>query len=149
MAGVLASTQTITSVNSTYVLSVPIMGLSFALQQYSAGRAFDIEDLQIAEARMGVDGYLAAGYTPKPVMQTISLEANSKSRAIMTSIHEFIKQQREIVYCEGVITLPSIGQVYTLNRGIFYRLTPMVGSETVLKPFNFNILWENVTPSSI
>ena len=44
MAGVLASTQTITSVNSTYVLSVPIMGLSFALQQYSAGRAFDIED---------------------------------------------------------------------------------------------------------
>ena len=59
MAGILASTQTITAANSTFVLAVPAMGLTFSLQQFSAGRMFDIDDFQLSETRVGVDGYLA------------------------------------------------------------------------------------------
>ena len=148
MAGILASTQTITAANSTFVLAVPAMGLTFSLQQVSAGRMFDIDDFQLSETRVGVDGYLAAGYTPQPIVQTISLEANSLSRPMIASIAEYVKMQREIVYVEGVITLPAIKTIYTMTRGVFSRLTPMVGAGTVLNPTTFQIIWEQVVPST-
>ena len=67
---------------------------------------------------------------------------------MIASIAEYVKMQREIVYVEGVITLPAIKTIYTMTRGVFSRLTPMVGAGTVLNPTTFQIIWEQVVPST-
>ena len=139
---------TITSANSVFTIVVAsLFPAPVQLQGYATDKAFMTEALDLAEVQMGVDGRMTAGYTPNPTKQTITLQADSPSRFIFTTISEAMKAAREVFYISGTITLPSTGESFALTRGILTTIKQVPDAQKVLQPMDFVITWERVTPS--
>jgi hypothetical protein len=96
---------------------------------------------------MGVDGRMTAGYTPNPVRQTISLQADSPSKQIFTAIANAMKAAREVFYISGTIDLPSTGESFVCTRGILQAVKPLPDAGKVLQPMDFMIVWESINPT--
>lgn len=139
---------TITSANSVFTISVPgLFPVPQQLQGYSAERAWNTDNVDLAEVQMGVDGRMTAGYTPNPVRQTISLQADSPSKGIFTSIARATKSSREVFYISGTIDLPSTGESFVCTRGILQAVKPLPDAGKVLQPMDFMIVWESINPT--
>jgi hypothetical protein len=144
------SDTTITSANSVFTISVPnLFPAPVQLEGYSADRAWNTDGQDLAEVQMGVDGRMTAGYVPNPVRQTISLQADSPSKAIFNAIARTMKATREIFYITGSITLPSTGETFTCLRGVLQNFKPVPDAGKVLQPMDFMIVWESVNPTLI
>ena len=77
----------ITAANSVFTITVPgLYNAPVTLENYAADRAFETDARELAETAMSIDGYLNAGWIPNPVMQTISLAANSESALVFEGI---------------------------------------------------------------
>ena len=141
---------TITSANSVFTIVVPgLFPIPQQLRGYAADKAFVTDALELAEVQMGVDGRMTAGFTPNPVKQTVSLQADSPSKAIFAAILQAMKTAREVFYISGSITLPSTGEVFTLTRGILTTAKQIPDAQKVLQPMDYSITWESVNPSVI
>jgi hypothetical protein len=81
------NSQDITSANAQIVLICEtVVPVGVLLQQASVDTWAASDAIQVAETRMGVDGYMAAGVTPNIVPVTITLEANSPSKRVLDMI---------------------------------------------------------------
>jgi hypothetical protein len=142
--------DSITSANSVFTISVPgLFPVPQQLRGYSAEKAWNSDNLDLAEVQMGVDGRLTAGYTPNPVKQTISLQADSPSKHIFNSIANATKAARNIYYISGTIDLPSTGESFICTRGVLQAVKPLPDAAKVLQPMEFMIVWESVNPTLI
>lgn len=141
-------TQTITSANSVFMLVVAgLFPAPVRIEGYSSDKAFATEALPLAETMMGVDGKLSAGYTPNPVKQTISLQADSPSKSIFAAIVQATKSAREVYFLSGSIALPATGESFTLTRGVLTVTKQIPDANKVLQPVEFEITWESVDRS--
>lgn len=146
----MAKDTTITSANSVFTLAAAgVFPVPQNLVGYSSDKAFATDALDLAEVQMGVDGRMTAGYTPNPVKQTISLQADSPSRDLMTTLIQFIKTQREIVYLTGSIVLPATGESFSCIRGVLTNVKQIPDANKVLQPVDFTITWESINRSLI
>jgi len=139
---------TITSANSVFTLVVPsLYPVPVQLSGYSSDRAFTTESVVLAEVQMGVDGRMTAGFTPNPVTQTITLQADSPSKDLFTAMLQYIKTAREIFWINGSIILPSTGESFTMTRGILTNAKQIPDAQKVLQPMDYVITWESVNRS--
>lgn len=139
---------TITSANSVFTLVVAgLFPSPVQLQGYSSDRAFTTDAITLSEVQMGVDGRMTAGYTPMPITQTITLQADSPSRDIFTAIIQATKTAREVYYISGSIALPSTGESFSLIRGILTTGKQIPDANKVLAPVDFQITWQSVDRS--
>lgn len=139
---------TITSANSVFTIVVPgLFPAPVQLRGYSSDRAFTTEAVDLAEVQMGVDGRMTAGFTPNPVKQTITLQADSPSKDIFTAVIQAMKTAREVFYISGSISLPSTGESFTLTRGILVNAKQIPDAQKVLQPVDYVITWESVNRS--
>lgn len=139
---------TITSANSVFTLVVPgLYPVPVQLQGYASDRAFTTDAIDLAEVQMGVDGRMTAGYTPNPVRQTITLQADSPSKDIFTAMIQATKVAREIFYISGTVTLPSTGEAYMMTRGVLTSGKQIPDVQKVLQPVDYIITWESVNRS--
>lgn len=139
---------TITSANSVFTISVAgLFPSPQQLQGYAAEKAWSTESVELAEVQMGVDGRMTSGFTPVPVKQTISLQADSPSKAIFNSIAAATRAARDIYYITGTISLPSTGESFTCNRGVLQNFKPVPDAAKVLQPMDFAITWESISPT--
>jgi hypothetical protein len=142
------SDTTITSANSVFTLTIPsLFPVPVQLQGYAADRAFTTEATQMAEIQMGVDGRMTAGYTPMPVKQTITLQADSPSKDIFTILVTAMKTAREVFYLNGNISLPSTGETFAMTRGILDTAKQVPDAQKVLQPLDYTITWKRVDRS--
>ena len=140
--------STITSANS--VLTLVVAGLfpvPVQLKGYASDKAFTTEAVDLAEVQMGVDGRMTAGFVPNPVKQTITLQADSPSKDIVTAVIQAMKTAREVFYISGSISLPSTGESFTLTRGILTNAKQIPDAQKVLQPVDYVITWESVNRS--
>lgn len=141
---------TLTSANSVLMLGV---GLVFPVPQkiegYATDDAFAFEAVQLAQAVMGVDGYMSAGFTPQPVVQTISIQADSRSKFIFEAWMAAMKTSREVFYSNGTLAIPSIERKYTLQRGVLTQAPMVPTARSILQPMTFQITWQNVSPALV
>jgi len=141
---------TITSANSVFTITVPgLFPAPVQLQGYSSDRAFTSDALVLSEVQMGVDGRMTAGYTPAPTVQTVTLQADSPSRDIFTTIIQASKTAREVYYISGSISLPSTGEAFSLVRGVLTTAKQIPDANKVLAPVDFQITWQSVDRSLI
>jgi len=141
---------TISMANSVFTISVPnLFPAPVQLEGYSAERAWNTDGVDLAEVQMGVDGRMTAGYVPNPVRQTISLQADSPSKAIFNAIARAMKAAKEVYYITGSITLSSTGETFTCLRGVLQNFKPVPDAAKVLQPMDFMIVWESVNPTLI
>lgn len=142
--------RTLTAANSVFALSVAgLFNAPVVLDGYSADGAFAADSVATAEARMGVDGKLAAGYTPNPVKMKITLEANSLSVDIFEQWSEAQRTAREIYYADATVDLPALGKSYTLTKGVLTMNKPFPDAKKVLGPIEVEVTWESSSPNFI
>lgn len=140
--------KTITSANSIFTLTIPgLFQAPVQLMGYSTDRAFATDAVQMAEAQMGVDGRLSAGYTPSPIVQTITLQADSPSRDIFSTLITAMDTAREVYWLNGTISLPATGESYSMIRGVLVNAKAIPDAQRVLAPIDYMITWESVTRS--
>lgn len=138
----------ITSANSVFTVTVPgLFPAPVQLRGYSADKAFSADAVDLAEVQMGVDGRMTAGFVPNPVKMTVSLQADSPSKDIFTSMIEAMKTAREVFYISGTIALPSTGEVFTMVRGILTNAKQIPDAQKVLQPMDYVITWESINRS--
>lgn len=152
--------STITSANSSLILTPRLAGLlsgllpalagvGFAVQGYASDDAFAVDTVDAAEARMGVDGRMSAGYLPRMTKQTITLQADSPSIKTFETLIGAQDTVREVIFLDGILTLPSIETSYALSKGVLTRLTPIPPAKRVLEPVSYELTWELVQPAPV
>ena len=137
--------RSITSADSVFSISSADFALAATiLEGYAADAAFAMENADTAETMLGVDGKLSAGWIPRSYKQTITLQADSKSRKVFDGLVTAQDATRQIFRLNGVITLPGNQYSYTLTRGVLKNYTAMPTAQRVLQPLTFVIEWESV-----
>ena len=137
--------RSITSADSTFVLSSSDFALAATiLEGYAADAAFAMDNADTAETMLGVDGKLSAGWIPRSYNQTITLQADSKSRALFDALVTAQDATRNVFRLNGVINLPGNQYNYNLTRGVLKNYTAMPTAQKVLQPLTFVIEWEKV-----
>jgi hypothetical protein len=139
----------ITSANAVLTIAPRAAGLigaggAFTVEGFASDSAFMADDVDIAEARMGVDGKMSVGYTPYIVKQTITLQADSPSIALFEAIVGAQNTLRAPVILDQVLAIPSIQKSYVFTKGAMTRLTPFPPGKRVLEPVNYELSWELV-----
>lgn len=142
--------RSITSADSVFSISSADFALAATiLEGYAADASFAMENADTAETMLGVDGKLSAGWVPRSYNQTITLQADSKSRAVFDALVMAQDVSRQIFRLNGVVTLPGNQYSYTLSRGVLKNYTAMPTAQRVLQPMTFVIEWERVLPVPI
>lgn len=137
--------RTITSADSTFVISSADFALAATiLEGYAADAAFAMDNADTAETSLGVDGKLSAGWVPRSYNQTITLQADSSSRALIDLLVAGQDAARTVFRLNGVITLPGNQYTYSLSRGVLKNYTAVPTAQRTLQPMTFVIEWEKV-----
>lgn len=140
----------ITSANSSFILTASsVFPAPQALEGYAADDAFMADAVDQAEVIMGVDGKLSAGFTPNPVKITVAIQADSKSINVFDAIVTAQQAGRDVIFLDGVISLPSIGKSYTLTKGVIQNANVMPDAKKTLQPQKYVLMFERVVRSLI
>jgi len=134
----------ITSANATVALSVNGL-FAVNLQQFSADSSFTSDTIQTAETRMGVDGKMVAGYTPAIKTVTINLEASSPSMTFLNLLRQAQETNQKPYECQMVISIPSIGKVYSLSKGVLQSYKGLPDGQNVLSPTQWVFHFEGMS----
>ncbi len=144
------SDMDITSANAKVILTVTNLYPSgVEIQNFATDGSWAVDDAVVAEARMGVDGHLAAGYTPTPRTVTLTLEANSPSLAVMRNIIESMQLNKCIYECSMQITIPSQAKEFRLAKGVLLQGHAIPDGKKVLDPTTWQFVFESCKTSSI
>lgn len=142
--------RSITSADSTFVISSADFALAATiLEGYAADAAFAMDNSDTAETSLGVDGKLSAGWVPRTYNQTITLQADSPSRAVFDALVAAQDATRNVFRLNGVINLPGNQYSYNLTRGVLKNYKAMPDAQRTLQPLTFVIEWERVLPVPI
>lgn len=138
----------ITAANAVFIVSVPLLlPTPQQLQGFAADDIFDFDDIDAGDLIMGVDGVLSAGmiFAMKP--QNISLQADSASNASLFDAWFAGEQAATAKFAaQGQITLPNVGQAWTLINGYLSRYKPVPDAKKLLQPRKYRITWQTIVP---
>lgn len=140
--------NTITSSNSVFTLAVnSVLPVPQLLQGYAVDDAFDTEEVETADAQMGVDGVLSAGYTPYITPMTVHFQAASPSIQVFETWLGAMDAANEVFFAQASITAPSLGKAWTFTNGVLTRVRKVAPAKKVFAPQAFTIKWEQVEVS--
>ena len=138
----------ITSANAVVALSVDKL-FSVNLENFSADSSFTTDTVQAAETRMGVDGHMAAGFTPAIKTVTINLEAGSPSHTYLQLLRQAQEVNLKPYKVQMVVSIPSIGKRYTLSNGVLQSYKDMPDGQTVLSPTQWVFHFESMSAEGL
>lgn len=140
----------ITSANAEAILTVEeIYPEGIQLQMFGTDQAVAMDAIDISETRKGVDGKLVGGYVPTIYPVTITLEASSPSHTSLASVWEAMATNKRVYACNLVVTVPSIGVVYTWSVGIMKNGAPFPSLLKVLSPTTWSFDFQDFEHSEI
>lgn len=136
----------ITSANSVAIMTVEeLYPNGFQLQQFASDSAISQGDMTVAETRMGVDGYMVAGFTPNIKSLTTAFEASSPSIEYINNILQAMEQNRRVYRITLVVTVPSIDKTFTYSGGVLKSGKLLPDIKKVLDPITYGWDFEKVT----
>ena len=138
----------ITSANATVAVSVESL-FSVTLENFSADSSFTSDTIQAAETRMGVDGHLAAGFTPAIKTVTINLEAGSPSATFLQLLVQAQETKLKPYKVQMVISVPSIGKRYSFSNGVLQSYKDIPDGQNVLSPTQWVFHFEGLSVESL
>lgn len=137
--------QDITSANATAILTVDgLYPAGFPLLMFGADAALNQDTVQVTDTRMGVDGFMVAGYTPSIKVVTITLEAASPSRTYLMNYWRAMETARKPFKCTLVCTLPAIFAVYTWTDGVLREGSSFPSMAQLLEPTTWTFHFANL-----
>lgn len=125
----------ITSANAKCFLTIEeLFPAGVLLQNYATDQAVDQDERQISIVRMGVDGHMAAGWTPQPHIIHFTFEANSPSLTYIRALAKYMETQKKIVRLGLAINIPSISTSFMFSNGILTNAKDFPALKQVLDP---------------
>lgn len=135
----------ITSANATAVIRFEeVYPSGIYLQMFAVDTAISLEESDITETRIGVDGYMVAGYTPQIFPVTVNLEAASPSFTALATVWNYMRTRRTIYDTTLTITAPSIRRAFTFSTGVMKSGVPFSGLSTILDPTSWVFHFQNL-----
>lgn len=142
--------MSITSANAVLMLGVTgLFPTPQQIQGFAADDIYDTETLEVGETMMGVDGFLSGGFVYNPVVQGISLMADSSSAAFFDAWVAAERVIRDKYPAFGTIFLQGTGKKYAMTRGFLTSAPVLPDAKKVLQPRKFTIRWERVLPAPV
>ena len=138
----------ITSANAVVAISVESL-FSVNLENFSADSSFTTDTVQAAETRMGVDGHMAAGFTPAIKTITINLEAGSPSTEYMQLLRQVQEVNMKPYKVNMVISIPSIGKRYTFSEGVLQSYKDLPDGQNFLSPTQWVFHFEGMSAEGL
>ena len=138
----------ITSANATVAVSVGGL-FSVNLENFSADSSFTSDTVQAAETRMGVDGHMAAGFTPAIKTVTINLEAGSPSTEYMQLLRQAQEVNMKPYKVQLVVSIPSIKKRYTFSEGVLQSYKDLPDGQNVLSPTQWVFHFEGMSAEGL
>lgn len=139
----------ITSANAVFTLTIPgVFSAPQQLQGFDVDSAFDVEAVDTAETKIGVDGQGSGGLIFNMVPMTVHIQADSASVLIFETWLSAQKGVLQIFPASGSIIMPSIGRKYTLSQGYLKRPQQMSSAQRVLAARPFVIDWTTINPAN-
>ena len=117
----------------------------FRSNNFSTDQAVDQSEDTIAETRMGVDGYMAAGYVPSIKAVTIQFEAASPSVQYLNNLYLASQKNRRTYEITLVVKVPSVNKTYTYSGGVLKTGKLLPGLKKVLDPVSYGFDFEKVS----
>lgn len=125
----------ITSANAKCFLTIEeLFPAGVLLQNYATDQAVDQDERQISIVRMGVDGHMAAGWTPQPHIIHFTFEANSPSLTYIRALAKYMETQKKIVRLGLAINIPSISTSFMFSNGVLTNAKDFPALKQVLDP---------------
>lgn len=141
---------TITSANSVLMLGIAnLFNVPIQIQGFATDDAFAINDVDMAETMMGVDGHLSAGWIPMAKTLDITLQADSASNDFFDAWIAAEATAREKYKANGSILLSGTGRLYVLTTGYLKVGSVMPASKKVLQPRKFSIEFQDISRAPV
>lgn len=141
---------TITSANSVLMLGISnLFNIPIQIQGFAADDAFTLEDVDMAETMMGVDGKLSGGWIPVVKSLEITLQADSASNDFFDAWIAAETVAREKYKSNGSILLQGTGRLYVLTNGFLKKGNLMPPAKKVLQPRKFTIEFEGIAGAPV
>ncbi len=142
--------RTITSANAVLILTIPgVFDSGVRIQGFATDDIFGTDPIATTEARMGVDGNLAAGKIFNPVKMKLHIEANSPSVDVFEAWNAAEEQLRETISCTGTLEMPGVGKSFDLTNGYLTSFKSLPDAKKTAQPVEHEITWERVQPAPI
>lgn len=137
----------ITAADAVVMLSIPpIFTTPQQLQGFAADDVYDVPTIKSVETVMGVDGVLSAGFVYVPVIQEITLQADSASNAIFDQWWAQMQAAKDVYTAQGLIRLPAISSKFIQTDGYLTGYKPAPGAKKLLQPRKYEITWNSIVP---
>lgn len=116
----------------------------FQLELFSADQGLIADAVQEIEARMSLDGYLSAGYTPAPKTVNITFEPNSPCIVYLTTLQNAQRSNRRPYEIGLTVYIRATGVTKYFNHGYLQSGTPMSGVGKTLQPMSYSFVFESI-----
>lgn len=141
---------TLTTANSIILIGIQsVFPTPQQLQGFAADDISDVEGLASAEAVMGVDGILSAGFVFVPIKQGITLQADSPSNFVFDQWYNAQQQLRDLFFATGTIILPGLPAKWYLTQGAMTLYKPIGDLKRTLQPRKYEITWQSMSPALV
>lgn len=135
----------ITSANAIVMIQVAEMiPQATRLEKFSTDAIAQADTFAVAEVRMGVDGFVAAGQTPKPISITINLEANTPSERLLYRVLKTQAQEHTVYAVTLTIRVPAQKSTYTFTDGTLTEGVAMNNLGTMLEKSSWKMVFGSV-----
>jgi len=142
--------STITSANSVLMLGInKLFNIPIQMQGFATDDAFAVDDVDMAETMIGVDGKLSGGWVPAVKSMEISLQADSASNDFFDAWIAAESVAREKYTANGSILLQGTGRLYVLTNGFLKKGSVIPAAKKVLQPRKFTIEFESIAGAPI
>lgn len=138
--------STITAANAVFSLAITNLYPSPQLiQGYAADAMFAVDESDIAEIVMGVDGHMSAGFVFSVSPMSVSIMPDSPSSTVFETWYLTSKAARDIYAGNATIIIPGIKRKYTLKNGVLTKGKTLPDAKKVLQARDWKITWESIT----
>lgn len=138
----------ITAANAVVTLTIPgIFSAPQQLQGFDVDDVYDVDSVDTAETKMGVDGVMSSGYIFFMTPWTVSLQADSASVLVFETWLATQKAQGLLFPATGTVLLQATGRKYAMTNGVLKNFKQMPPAKKVLQPRLFKIDWQDISPA--
>lgn len=141
---------TLTAANSVIMIGfIDLFPAPQQIQGFEVDDIFSTESVTSVETKMGVDGFLSAGWVPTEKKMSFIIQADSASADMFDAVQQAQEAVREAYEAFGVIELPSLGKSYAMVRGFLTGYVPIPSAKKLMQARTFVMTWGSIFPAPI
>jgi hypothetical protein len=142
--------MSISSVNAVFLISVPLLlPVTQQLQDWAVEDIYDVDDVDVTDTAMSVDGILTGGLVLSAMPMNVALMADSPSISFFEAWYAGQRGAFDSFPAEATITLTSVKRNFTLVKGYLSRFKPMPDAKKTLQSRKFRLTWQNIIASPV